>query len=119
MTTVVFRTDPPGITARGHSDYAPRGRDIVCAAVSAVLSALPETLTRLGISSRVKTGDGYMLVEALPDNTNREDADTVFLFVLTAVELIEKSFPRCVRIERAATRERDCEIIRAYMEECV
>ena len=36
-----------GITLAGHAGYAPRGQDIVCAAVSALTYTLQESLNRL------------------------------------------------------------------------
>ena len=36
--------EPGRLTVRGHADYAPKGQDIVCAAVSALLLALAERL---------------------------------------------------------------------------
>lgn len=37
MITVIYDATGGTLTAQGHADYAPKGRDIVCAAISAIM----------------------------------------------------------------------------------
>ncbi len=51
------------LSAFGHADYAERGKDIVCAAVSTLCTALANTLVHYGVpkaSIRVEEGNFYV-----------------------------------------------------------
>ena len=58
MTTVVFRMEEDRITgfeAKGHSDYAAAGEDIVCAAVTSAVRLVETTVNDvLGLAAAVK-----------------------------------------------------------------
>lgn len=64
MITVTY--EPPEMVFRGHAGYAPRGRDIVCAAVSALYGtlALADGISAAGgrAVSRSRAGQGAMAV---------------------------------------------------------
>ncbi|MGB9885976.1 MAG: ribosomal-processing cysteine protease Prp [Moorellales bacterium] len=52
---------PVGMVVRGHAGYAPRGRDIVCAAVSALAQTTVLALERLlGLRPRLRIEEGYL-----------------------------------------------------------
>lgn len=48
------------LTVEGHADYAPRGRDIVCAAVSALAQTAVLGLERAGLKPRVEVREGWL-----------------------------------------------------------
>lgn len=59
-----------GIKAVGHADYAPKGQDIVCAAVSALLQAYGNYLDQLAEYDKVrpveiKIDDGDINIDAV------------------------------------------------------
>lgn len=59
-----------GIKAVGHADYAPKGQDIVCAGVSALIQAYGNYIEQLAEYDKVKVlevklDDGDINVEAL------------------------------------------------------
>lgn len=65
MITVTLR--PNAAWAHGHSGYAPRGQDIVCAAVSILLASAAETLRakeRLVLHHR---GEGFCVLVSMED----------------------------------------------------
>lgn len=65
MITVTLR--PNAAWAHGHSGYAPKGQDIVCAAVSILLASAAETLRakeRLVLHHR---GEGYCALVSMED----------------------------------------------------
>lgn len=64
-----------GIRAVGHADYAPKGQDIVCAAVSALLQAYGNYIDQLAEYDKVKAlevklDDGDIYVDALDTRHN-------------------------------------------------
>ena len=79
MTTVVFRMEGDRITgfeARGHSGYGPAGEDIVCAAVSAVVTMAEATINDVcGAKAkvRVKDGEDNRITLTLPASCDEED----------------------------------------------
>ena len=52
------------LTVEGHAGYAPKGQDIVCAAVSALVYALIGTLEETENVAEVVLRPGYAVVEA-------------------------------------------------------
>ena len=57
------------LTVEGHAGYAPKGQDIVCAAVSALVYALIGTLEETGNAAEVILRPGYAAVEAKEKTT--------------------------------------------------
>lgn len=62
MIEVTFT--PKGLTVEGHAGYAPKGQDIVCAAVSALMYALIGALEETGNVKEAVLRPGYAAVEA-------------------------------------------------------
>lgn len=54
--------EPGRLTVRGHADYAPKGQDIVCAAVSALLLALAERLQEKNLVRELIMRPGYVTI---------------------------------------------------------
>ncbi len=89
-----------GLESRGHSESAPRGRDVVCAAVSALVHGL-----LLGLSDVAKVRD--LRCEADPDvplirvSWPEEAADSLDLLTRTvalSLKEIESGYPGYVSI---------------------
>ena len=71
MTRCEFHTEGERITGfsvSGHSDYDEPGKDIVCAAVSAVV-----TMAEATINDRVKDGEDNRITLTLPASCDEED----------------------------------------------
>ena len=112
MLEVTFHRDAfgrvAGIAARGHVDLAPHGRDVVCAAVSAILQA-----ARLGLSehcgARIEATQepgGFDL--RIPED--QRDGDGVRAILATAelaVERIAAQYPKQVRFRREPANLRE------------
>ncbi len=61
---IVISTDMAGITVEGHAGYAPKGYDIVCAAISVLFQSLGESIKELTEDDiHVKKADGYMRID--------------------------------------------------------
>jgi uncharacterized protein YsxB (DUF464 family) len=105
MLEVTFYRDDrdrvSGFLARGHAGYEEHGKDIVCAAVSAVLQA-----ARLGLNSHAKAKvtarqvPGEMELTWTQDDGERESVRAIVATAELAVEQIARRFPKHVRLKR-------------------
>lgn len=78
----------------GHAGYAPRGQDIVCAAVSAVLYTLAANLPRRRVRKLELTpGKAHICAKGWR-------ARRAFRFALRGLAAIARSYPACVHVER-------------------
>ncbi len=88
----------------GHAGQAPRGRDIVCAAVSALVQTAALGLEeRLGISAVVNAGPGIFacrLPDALPDPL-RGRAQDILETMCIGLAAIARDHPRHLRLTSA------------------
>lgn len=82
------------LTVLGHAGYAPRGRDIVCAAASALVYALIGTLEDRDNVAELVIRPGTVTVAA------RED-DPAFTVVRRGLEQLAARYPGYVRISEA------------------
>ncbi|HET6274370.1 MAG TPA: ribosomal-processing cysteine protease Prp [Candidatus Cybelea sp.] len=89
-----------GFSARGHADYEQHGKDIVCAAVSAVLQA-----AHLGLSSYAKAkvsaeqAPGELRLAWPKRESDRESVRAIIATAELAVEAIARRFPKNVRLK--------------------
>ncbi|WP_422444597.1 ribosomal-processing cysteine protease Prp [Thermoanaerobacterium sp. DL9XJH110] len=86
----------------GHAGYAEYGRDIVCAAVSALAETAALGLEKIaGVRPLVKKREGYFLLK-LPENIN-EDAYTRSSIIIETICLglvdMSKSYPSHVQVK--------------------
>lgn len=104
MTTVrLFRIDGHicQVEAKGHTGYAVRGTDIVCAAVSSVVQG-----ALLGLKEVAKvrldssTGDGYLRFAVIGSDLNtRHAADIILETMRVAVKDIAAAYPSHIKLE--------------------
>lgn len=96
-----------GFTVHGHAGYAPRGEDIVCAAVSALTDTVTLSLLRLaGVAVRVEAREGHLacsLPEVLEDDA-AERADLLINTLLLGVEEIARAYPGRLRLRDPGRR---------------
>jgi uncharacterized protein YsxB (DUF464 family) len=59
---IKIRMMPHGVEVSGHAGAAPKGQDIVCAGVSALVMSLYRSLDEDGILSTADIRDGYALL---------------------------------------------------------
>ncbi len=90
-----------GFTVKGHSGSAPRGKDIICAAVSAITqSALIGLDEVANIPNTYTISDGFIKCE-LPDNIDEAKAQKAQVILQTmhlGVQSIREQYPEFVRI---------------------
>jgi uncharacterized protein len=105
MLDIIFHRDvhgrPSGFSARGHTDFAEHGEDIVCAAVSAILQAARlglEAYARIELDVRQRPGE---LRLAVPEGSrNLESARAILATAELALEQIAARFPDHVLLKR-------------------
>lgn len=57
----IIRDNKAVFILKGHSDFADKGSDIVCSAVSSACYMAANTITEiLGVNAKTETDDGYM-----------------------------------------------------------
>ena len=100
MIKVVIKTDEStkkitSIEVKGHSNSAPYGKDLVCAAVSAILTGGFNALKDKEYDFKLDEGHAYVKALDIPS-----DYDAVVLKTIeTQLKTIEEAEPKFVRIE--------------------
>jgi uncharacterized protein len=80
----------------GHAASAPYGKDLVCAAVSAVMTGGVNALPQSGL--RIKNRDG--LSEIQVDDLSNQDIQSVIKVLEIQLQTIESSYPKFIKIIR-------------------
>ena len=95
MTTIQINENAQMIRATGHAEYDEEGKDIVCAAVSALMWTLAGALHKVGALSMVEEKSGDMLLgyKAFPQ------AEPYIDMFLTGAEMLEYRYPDNVRLQ--------------------
>lgn len=105
MLEVIFFRDerdrPAGFSARGHTDFAEHGQDIVCAAVSAILQA-----ARLGVEryaqndARASQKPGRLDLRWSESHRDLESLTAIAVTAELAIAEIVRRFPEHVRLSQ-------------------
>lgn len=80
------------LVVQGHARYGPEGQDIVCAAASALVYALAETLRETGKLAGLDIRKGYAEV------TGAGDCAGDFGLVRRGLALLAERYPQCVKM---------------------
>lgn len=80
------------LVVQGHAGYAPAGEDIVCAAASALVYALAETLRETGRLAGLEIRKGYAEV------TGAGDCGGDFGLVCRGLAMLAEQYPQCVKM---------------------
>jgi uncharacterized protein YsxB (DUF464 family) len=92
-----INVSPNSLTVKGHSGYADRGNDIVCAGVSALTQAAILGLRHYGVDMDVSMSHGEMTVQI---NKNDEDVvKPIFTAMVAGLKEIAKQYPENVRLK--------------------
>lgn len=110
MIEAVFRRGERGIAGfalRGHAEVAPKGQDIVCAAVSALAQAALIGLEEVvGVAAEVEVAEGWLrcqLPEGLPPQRQRE-AQVLLETLLLSLRSIEEGYGDALRVRVVPAR---------------
>ena len=94
------------LQASGHAEYAPKGQDIVCAAVSVLMLSLAYSVDS---GSAVQDGEGVLTVKAVQSCDN----SAKFELVTDGLQLLAEQYPtnvRYVNMHAAGTDELDLQM---------
>lgn len=80
------------LVVQGHAGYGPAGQDIVCAAASALVYTLAETLAETGKLAGMDIWKGYAEV------TGAGDCAGDFGLVRRGLALLAERYPQCVKM---------------------
>jgi uncharacterized protein len=97
-----------GLRARGHADFADHGKDIVCAAVSAILQAACLGLrehARAVVASRQEPGELELRVRE--DQRGLESVRAILATAELSVGQIAARFPKHVRFAKEPAEARE------------
>ncbi len=101
MITVKYDLNSFLLDIRGHAEYAPYGKDIVCAAVSALSQTLAMWLSEyapcMEEAPRIDTGEG-LLIQCSPKPVWRCEIMLLYQFVIKGMQRIAAEYPRNVEI---------------------
>ena len=91
------------ITARGHAGYAPIGQDIVCAAVTILISTMAAVLDNFEHEGklkkkRIQIESGYALLICEPNEENKAEIDNTYDVIIRGLKLVEMQYPDNVKI---------------------
>lgn len=92
------------ITVEGHSGFAAKGYDIVCAAVSALVCTLLNCLYDEESANRIKilrniVRDGYVCIEVEHFDFAKERTKGMVDACLTGLYMLEEKYPNYIVIE--------------------
>lgn len=101
-----MHVDPFGgyssIEISGHAGYDEYGKDIVCAAISALAQTMALGLEKVvGIKVKIKKKDGYFLLK-VPKGLSAEKADKANIVIETfilGIEDISESYPSNIQVD--------------------
>lgn len=83
------------ITIEGHSNYAEKGSDIVCAGVSAIgVGGLNALLTMTNPKPRYEMNDGYLYIEFL----SSQSAQIIAQVMEIQLKSIEENYKKYIKI---------------------
>ena len=93
MTTVEIKKDQLLVT--GHTGYADKGKDIICAAVSVLTESLGQALLDMGAEGiRIKLTDGEARIRFVPS----EKTEGAMAVVSAGFRMLAASYPHYVEI---------------------
>jgi uncharacterized protein len=88
-------------SAHGHAEFDIHGKDIVCAAVSAILQAARVGLTeyaRAGVAAQ--QAPGWLDIHVQDDDRDAESVRSILATAELAIEQISQRYPKHVRLRR-------------------
>lgn len=96
------QTEDIKIKVSGHAGFDKKNKDIVCAAISAVIQTAVLSITRVcGLKQKVKQESGYLesvIKISSIDNTQLNDLLIVLNTMFTGLEEISKIYPDSITI---------------------
>lgn len=105
MVEIKFDANKYKLEAKGHAGSAPKGEDLVCAAVSALLGAMAQTGSDLweGNScmkpAKIIIKNGLGKVQLYPKEEYKETVSLMFYPICEGMQLIAEKYPEYATFE--------------------
>lgn len=96
VTLIRKNNNAIGFTIKGHSDYAQKGSDIVCSAVSILAYSAVNTLD-LYIDDLNFSDDGEVMTLTIEDSTDK--TDTIFRYFETGIQTLLGNYNKYVNLD--------------------
>lgn len=103
MTEITYSMENGRYTleAKGHAGYDKHGRDIICAAISALLQMGWAGMEReCYAKGEQKQEEGYFWFDCVVSDENRKEADTLMKAVIEGLKLIEEGAPEYLKVQQ-------------------
>lgn len=102
MTRVFYDEANFCLSMTGHSMYAPRGEDLICAALSVLMFTLEEAVMdhKETMLPTVSHADGGIRIQCRPKDKHKRTCRTIFRTIYTGCELMSSRFPEYVQTSR-------------------
>jgi uncharacterized protein YsxB (DUF464 family) len=111
MTAINFLlSDTLTVTIKGHADYAEKGLDIVCAAISSRATTLAEFVAimydggMLEEKPKIRLNDGDALIECKPTKEALHYITNIFTYDRMGFEIIANTYPEYVKLNESSLR---------------
>ncbi|GEM_PF-540700 len=107
MVTVTYNPDKHLLRIKGHAEYAEKGKDIICAAISTTFYSLANflnqydqkaTFHKFEIADNFLTQHGVTTIWAVPKSEYEYLIDHDFCYALSAFEMIQSRYPECINL---------------------
>jgi uncharacterized protein YsxB (DUF464 family) len=96
---IELRRAPGGLTISGHAGYAPPGRDIVCAGVSALVQSFLQSVAELtGDALRYELSPGFVQIRY---GKLSEPSRVLLASLLIGMRMLSEAYPQYIRIDQA------------------
>jgi len=92
---------PNGFEAKGHAEFAERGKDTVCAAISGIIQTCALGLMdRTDNKAKVQRGDGMFRVTLLDGLTNqiKHDCDIIIGTMRLGLQDMQRQYPKHIKV---------------------
>lgn len=113
MITVRLEQTREGLlrmSVQGHAGAAPRGRDLICGAVTTLVYTLAQALSwqrpQLQSPPEIRIREGAAMIEALPKPEGRAEVMHTFWVVQTGLRMLANNYPKCIVMEQTLDQGR-------------
>lgn len=104
LINITFNNAKRTLTVEGHANYAEKGKDIVCSAISVLTDTLYKTLksyeqTALREPVKLKEKDGYKQIKYSVKSKYEQNIAIVLFTILNGYEGVANTYPDYVKFE--------------------
>lgn len=82
---------------KGHANFAEKGKDLVCAAVSAIITGGINAMLNCSSSFTYQLDEGYACVELKEENTNLQ---LILQIIIVQLETVASSYEKFIKIKK-------------------